>query len=41
MAVYRDNGVFNLSITWKKNFQYRPLLTLTYISVCTLEYGIV
>ena len=27
MAIYRDTGVFCLSITGTKNFQYRPLLS--------------
>ena len=27
MAIYRDTGVFCLSITGTENFQYRPLLT--------------
>ena len=26
MAIYRDTGVFCLSITGTENFQYRPLL---------------
>ena len=28
MAIYRDTGVFCLSITGTENFQYRPLLPL-------------
>ena len=31
MAIYRDTGVFYLSITGTDNFQYRPLLTYIHI----------
>ena len=31
MAIYRDTGVFCLSITGTENFQYRPLLVYTYV----------
>ena len=32
MAIYRDTGVFYLSITGTDNFQYRPLLYYTYVT---------
>ena len=33
MAIYRDTGVFYLSITGTDNFQYRPLLIYIYIYI--------
>ena len=30
-AIYRDTGVFCLSITGTENFQYRPLLTCDFV----------
>ena len=32
MTIYRDTGVFCLSITGTENFQYRPLLAIGEIS---------
>ena len=38
MAIYRDTGVFCLSITGTENFQYRPLLMYVGMYVGTVTY---
>ena len=37
MAIYRDTGVFCLSITGTENFQYRPLLLVNLFSLRNLK----
>ena len=40
MAIYRDTGVFCLSITGTENFLYRPLLSVTVCDRSSGENGV-
>ena len=40
MAIYRDTGVFCLSITGTEKLQYRPLLDVTAINLLMNSLGL-